>query len=498
MQRVSKFRILILSSLLIFSLHYCSAQNFHNLDFRNDCPESTTGLCNWDLSWGTKKNIVRDPLGLIMIKGSTPQEVNFIEQSASISPLTEIMILTLSGNIETVNVEGKGAGLNLNLYDKDDHLLAFKDMGGMYSLDWVSGTRAGQRYSISIVCPVGTAKIRIGAILYGKGHAIFGNYSTTLQRPGNEKASKLAVKYIGKACTIIKKNSLIRDSLNIDAMKATALKIAGNAKTYSDCFLAVSYLLESLREYGDYHSFLMKKTELDNWSDAGSAVSKITYPSGKLVEGYGYIYVPPFHGGNPAIMLAYADTLQQLIYRLDSMGVDGWIVDLRDNTGGNMAPMIAGLGPLFSSEKLGSLIDVNEKSDGWYYKNGRCYGDDNDGWSVSKPVTLTTAKYIAVLTSNRVGSSGEIVVISFIGNANTLSFGQATMGLTTGNGSFDLPDGSQLFIASTVMADRNGTRYTSSIKPDVEIDPVWVDKKDMVLAAALNWLRTHPFKPVKM
>jgi C-terminal processing protease CtpA/Prc len=153
-----------------------------------------------------------------------------------------------------------------------------------------------------------------------------------------------------------------------------------------------------------------------------------------------------------------------------------------------MEPMLAGLGPLFSTQKLGSLVDGNKIRNAWYYKNGKYFGDDYDGWSVSKPVTLKSKLPIAVMISNKVGSSGEIVVISFIGNAKTKSFGQPTMGLTTGNGSFGLVDGSQIFIASTIMADRNDKQYTGSIKPDVQIDNMLVDKKDLVINAAIDWI----------
>jgi C-terminal processing protease CtpA/Prc len=156
-----------------------------------------------------------------------------------------------------------------------------------------------------------------------------------------------------------------------------------------------------------------------------------------------------------------------------------------------MEPMIAGLGPLFNDEKLGSLIDVNNKHDNWYYKNGKYFGDTYTGSSVSNPVRLPAQLPIAVLTGNQTGSSGEIVVISFIGNARTLTFGQPTWGLTTGNGDFALPDGSKIFLASTVMADRNGKRYTSSIVPDVQVEEKMVEGKDNVLQSAIDWIKSY-------
>jgi C-terminal processing protease CtpA/Prc len=280
-------------------------------------------------------------------------------------------------------------------------------------------------------------------------------------------------------------HSLLRDSINISKLKYLALEIAGNAKIYSDCYLAIDFLLGSLRPYGDEHSFFMSPEEVKNWKNEGSQVSKIRFSTAKIMDGCGYILVPPFHGGNPKQMLAFADSLQKQIQFLSNAGIKGWILDLQENTGGNMEPMIAGLGPLFSSEKLGSLIDVNKQPDSWYYKNGKYYGDDYRGWNVTHPVHFDSKLPIALLTNNQTGSSGEAVVVSFIGNANTKRFGQSTWGLTTGNGSFDLEDGSKIFLASTIMSDRNGKEYTGSIPPDVDLTG---KTQEEVIQAAVKWI----------
>ena len=233
----------------------------------------------------------------------------------------------------------------------------------------------------------------------------------------------------------------------------------------------------------------MTADEVINWLSNGSAVSKLKYPSYKVIDECGYILVPGFHGGNQKLILAFADSLQLILKNLAAFGIKGWVIDLRQNTGGNQEPMIAGLGPLFSSTKLGSLVDVNNKSDGWYYKDGKYWGDDYAGWNVSNPVTLNSKLPIAVLTSNQVGSSGEIVTISFIGNAKTKSFGQPTLGLTTGNGDFNLPDGSKIFLASTVMSDRNDKQYHGPIEPDFLIENKIINGTDMVLRAAIDWIK---------
>ena len=471
-----------------------NAQVFHNLDFSQSCDTSATKLCYWDLSWGNKANVTIDTIDhaqCLMIRGISMGDVGFTEQTSTILLLEDIAIVTLSATVRSENIEGKGAGINLNVYDAGGQLLAFKDMGGFYSVDWITGTTPWKEYSISLVCPIGTAKIAIGAILFGKGEAWYKNFKVVVTPVHHRKASKIAMEYIGAACDTIKKHSLIRDSFDIRKNKPEALRIAGDAKKYSDCYLAVSYLLESLREYGDYHSFFMKASEVENWKKTGSAVSKIQFATHKVIDSCGYINVPPFHGGNPQSMLAYADSLQSAIRQLEDAGIKGWLIDLRENTGGNMEPMLAGLGPLFSSDRLGSLVDVENNRNAWYYKGGRYFTDDDAGWSVSDPVALKSTLPIAVMTSTSVGSSGEIVVISFIGNARTKSFGQPTMGLTTGNGSFEMPDGSQLFLASTIMCDRNDQPYTGSILPDVQIDKMIDDKVDVGLQQAIAWIKAQ-------
>ncbi|HUR30359.1 MAG TPA: S41 family peptidase [Saprospiraceae bacterium] len=466
-------------------------QQFNNLGFQQLCDTSKTGLCYWDLSWGGKGSVKPDTVdknNCLLIRGKSENSVGFVEQTTFVDDLKTISIITISAIIKSDSIVGKGSGLNIGLYDSDGLLIANKDMGGFYSLDWIRGTTEWKNYTISIVCPTETSKIKIGAILYGKGKVWFKDYKVSITSIQSRRPNKLAKAFIKSACDTIQKNSLYRDSVNFKQIKRVALKIAGPAKNYTDCYLAVNYMLESLRPFGDKHSFFMTAEEVKNWENEGSQVSKIQFPTFEVVDSCGYILVPPFHGGNPKQMLAYADTLQAAIQTLYNLGIKGWLIDLTQNTGGNMAPMIAGLGPLFSSEKLGSLIDVNGKSNAWYYKKGRYFWDDDIGWNVSAPVQLPTSLPIAVLTGNQTGSSGEAVVVSFIGNKKTKSFGQPTWGLTTGNGSFELKDGSQIFLASTIMSDRNGKEYRSSITPDFKVD---ITDSKILIDAAVQWIMSN-------
>ncbi len=466
------------------------AQSFENLDLTQLCDSLPTGLCHWELSWGAENAVRPESPGdipCLVIEGQNPQSVGFVEQSSTYTT-PEISILQFSAEIRSTHISGKGAGLNVGLYDSDNNLIATRDMGGFYSVNWIQGTTDWKRYDIEIVVPEVTSKIKIGAIFYGQGQAYFRELRVSIIPIEGRKGSTLAEKYLEIVIDTISQHSLYRDSLAIEDLQRAALAIAGDAQSYKECHLAVNFLLESLRTYGDNHSFLMTSAEYENWKETGSQVSKIEYAKAKKIDSIGYIEVPPFHGGNQDMILAFADSLQHLIKELYEKGVKGWIVDLRSNTGGNMGPMVAGLGPLFSHERLGSLIDVNGVANHWYYQRGAYFWDKEEPWSVTHPVTLPKQLPIAVLISNRTGSSGEAVVVSFIGNARTRFFGQPTWGLTTGNGEFALPDGSRIFLASTIYADRDGNKFHGPIEPDTMLEDGSSTSYDEVLQAAIEWV----------
>jgi Peptidase family S41 len=482
---ITRFLLLHLSWGLITQFSF--GQAFYNLNFQQLCDSSETGLCHWGRSWGGSdccftRSIEHNQV--LAIAGKLATSVGFVEQSSMIQGVRGLQIVQVSAKISSEKVEGKGAGLNVSVYDAAANLLFTKDMG-YASVRWLQGTHGWKEYSISAICPEGSARIKIGAILYGKGEARFDDYKVSLLPIASRKPSSLATEYITAACETIAVHSLQRDSINILAFKESALAIAGPASDYSECHLAVEYILESL---GDHHSFFMTPSEVAAWQNDTTTNANLHFAESRIVNECGYVSVPPFNGGNPNLMAAYSDTLQACLKRLDDAKVKGWIIDLRENTGGNMAPMITGLGPLFDSEKLGSLIDINNHIESWFYTEGKYKWENEIVMNVSNPVGLGTQRPIAVLIGSHTGSSGEAVLISFIGNKKTRSFGQPTWGLTSGNGSFDLRDGARMMLASTIMSDRAGKRYRGPIEPDQKIESDGNSFDDPVLSAAVRWI----------
>lgn len=461
-----------------------TAQNFYNLDFSQTSDSTRTGLGYWALSWDGNKTSCRPDNGALLIESTVPRAVGFAEQTAAVTAPTELKIISLSGKIKAEGIEGKGAGFNIAVYDADGGLLFNRDMG-YASLSWVTGTRDWKEYHLGAICPPEAATIKLGVILYGKGKAWFDDFKVNIVSAKDRKPSKLAKAYINAACDTIARHSLHKDSVDLEKLRSTALQIAGPAKKTSDCHLGVVYLLQAL---GDHHSFFMAPEEVKDWR-SGANAGEVEYAQFRVTDGCGYISVPHFDGDDTDLKIAFADTIQQAIRLLSKQGIQGWIIDLRNNTGGNMEPMIAGLGPLFDTQMLGYLVDVEGGRESWSYRNGAYFWEEEKKFEVSQPIVLRKRLPIAVLISSRTGSSGEIVVISFIGNGNTRLFGQPTWGLTTGNGDFDLSDGAKMFLASTVMADRSGRTYEGRVDPDVLVDPNKDPYEDADLKAAIQWIK---------
>lgn len=73
-------------------------------------------------------------------------------------------------------------------------------------------------------------------------------------------------------------------------------------------------------------------------------------------EGILYLKVPAFTGDAQAAK-TYANKLSAALKKDDYQAV---LVDLRDNTGGNMYPMIAGLSSLLPDEDLFQFVEKME------------------------------------------------------------------------------------------------------------------------------------------
>jgi C-terminal processing protease CtpA/Prc len=202
--------------------------------------------------------------------------------------------------------------------------------------------------------------------------------------------------------------------------------------------------------------------------------------------------VPWFPGSSRA---SYVDSLQTLIGDFDSAGACGWIVDLRGNGGGNMWPMLAGIGPLLGDSIVGSFVTQGEPDSPWRYVNGHAWAGAATipEWNAHgslPPVRLRNPiAPVAVLTDSITASSGEATLIAFRGRPNVRSFGGATAGYASVNNGFPLPDSANMVITVGYERDRTGFQHPLKIEPDESVARSKDGAVDEVLERATGWLR---------
>lgn len=391
--------------------------------------------------------------------------------------------ITLTAYIRTENVKGN-AGLLCLIWDKDDKQIGYSNLELQGTK--IIGTNDWKEYKLILIVDNKVKKLVIGGYLAGIGSVWYDNFNIEDREISKEPPSHYVKKYSKKFNKIVKNNSIYSDSLNWNTINADIKILSKGLKTANDAHILSNYVLSKLIEVGDHHSSFMNKT----------IVKKIALqnldrrqPFAKLLENQvGYIYVPGFISTNDTISINFANKIQTLIKDLDTKNIiTGWIVDLRENTGGSLYPMIAGLGPLIGEGTLGNFIyPKSNTTSKWYYSNGTAGIGNKKNLNIKEPYTLKNSNTkIAVLIGSTTASSGEMTTISFIGKSNVKLIGQPSGGYTTGNKSFNLSDGSLLNLARSFVSDRNNKKYLNVIFPDILVDE---KDKNITILIAQKWL----------
>jgi C-terminal processing protease CtpA/Prc len=302
--------------------------------------------------------------------------------------------------------------------------------------------------------------------------------------------SSEASAYLEDALDIMQNNSLYRETIDWEALRKSAFEVAQHAQTPADTYGAISFALSQL---GDHHSSFYTPTEFEQ--NAEMTASDNPAPRGKLLlEKIGFIAIDEFWGSGRN---EYATKAQQVIRDLDAQNPCGWIVDLRENNGGSMWPMLAGIGPILGDGDVGAFVDSYGHKAVWSYRSGQAMLDGHTNTQVSgQPYKLKTSfPPVAVLTGVNTASSGEAIVIAFRGRPNTHSFGLYTAGLTTGNDPIPLSDGAMINLTTSVSADRTGQTYGDRIYPDELVDDVrkfTFLMDEAIPQPAIDWLMSQP------
>jgi carboxyl-terminal processing protease len=305
--------------------------------------------------------------------------------------------------------------------------------------------------------------------------------STVTFSQEGQKASKKVTRYLDEVCSIVKKRALYADSINWNDLEARLARLSAGMNGVEECRPLLDTIRKALYRAGDHHSFFLSKEEV---KQSGNSASAGIPPEGKYIgDGIGYLRVPMFATFDVKACSNFAEKVQDQIKLLEEgQPIKAWVIDLRNNRGGNIFPMIKGLSSIIGNDVCGYTL----------YTDREVPLSPKSGFAKKLDIPDYQAKCstcrMAILIDSMTGSSGEFLTMVLKGLPGARTFGKPTGGATTSNEAIKLSDGSYLLLATAYMADRNRKKYIPNISPDVFT--LTKDKDhDYTLDAATAWLK---------
>lgn len=153
------------------------------------------------------------------------------------------------------------------------------------------------------------------------------------QQPAHSTMPDSVRQYVSAAMTALRIHSVHQATVDWHALEDSVVAHSAGAQTPAGTWLPLTSALRSV----DPHSFLIPPAAAIAGMFGGmlQAQQPTSHsPHSRLVDGrIGVVVVLPHSGLNRP---TYVDSLHDLIAALDGAGACDWVVDLRDNTGGNM------------------------------------------------------------------------------------------------------------------------------------------------------------------
>jgi C-terminal processing protease CtpA/Prc len=322
---------------------------------------------------------------------------------------------------------------------------------------------------------------------------IHSSQADTLSLPCRQKAEQL----LDEALRFMEKNYYHRALVDWKDLAAQARQQLLNADNCDDAYASITWCFKQL---GERHSFIMPPDKAarydgDEMLESPAGLSNLVgeIHGEWLTDSIAYLTIPWVSSSDSLVCERIADSLQTVIALLDTRHISRWIIDLRNNSGGNCWPMLAGIGPLLGDGVYGYFVASGERIPISYNDGSACQGrhvicrvSENHGYH-----TYAARKSIVVLTGRRTVSAGEIVALAFKGREQTCLMGQPTAGLTTANATYSLSDRSVLVLTVCQEADFTGRICDGRIQPDQLVPAADAGSDpDPARSAALAWLQT--------
>jgi carboxyl-terminal processing protease len=191
-----------------------------------------------------------------------------------------------------------------------------------------------------------------------------------------------------------------------------------------------------------------------------------------LNKKYGYVLIPGMlllDLGVDSLSAVAQDMYDQMMAVQKKQKLNGWIIDLRFNIGGNVYPMLASLYHLLGNTTVYTELDLemnvvqlNELSDGAFISAGETKAQ------IAPSAKPDTKRPVAIINGLMTASAGEDIAVAFRGRRNVRFIGAETYGKLSGNEEVNLPFGSVMAMTTCLLGDRKGY-HSRTIIPDVPV-----------------------------
>ncbi len=362
--------------------------------------------------------------------------------------------LRLSAWVRTDGPATPLAGLWLAIYGADGSQLFLDNMhqrpvqpGGWTHVDAI------------VIVPEHATRIVFGPIKTGPGSLFVDDLILEVPEQRPEASSVEARSYLAEALSLLRVWHIHRDQVDWGRLEEAAYRLLSRAQTPADTHRVIRAVIQRL---GEPHTLLRP---------ASARVGRITLSALNTL------------GAEPELAERYRRRLVEQVEDLRARGACGWIVDLRENGGGNMWPMINGLEALLGGGPFGAFGQTSGPDNYWVRSQSAIRADAAGQPPLTGAPGALAEDPVAVLLGPRTASSGEMTAVAFRGRPKTRFFGTPTAGLTTANAPFALSDSSWLLITTSRVHDGAGTLIEGPLVPDEATGPA------DTLGAAVSWLR---------
>jgi len=307
---------------------------------------------------------------------------------------------------------------------------------------------------------------------------------------------------------LAQKHSYYASTVNWTDLKKDMLELSEKHDSIDQLGKPAEWMFKTL---GDYHGMLMYdyKVAFSHRSKSNGppqdsiyqaiGSTKINTPYtvyGTLLEQHNIAYLEILATGvmQEQQILSARDEIRNTICALKKQHPIGWIIDLRCNIGGNMNPMLAGLGELIPNADLGGdTKDGKSFHSTWSFQNGNFYENGNSYYKADlNCADLTNDSRMAVLTSQYTASAGEVVVSSLKGQQGLKVIGAKTSGLSSTNGWFVLSDKWIFAPMTAYYRSKDKTVHKDGIVPDITIhEPLDLNHllEGETIDRAIQWIK---------